>query len=76
MSRVAVVSGGASAMGLAGGGHLAARGDCVALLDLQGEAALREAEVLRETGARVIAAETDVASRPASTKHSRRFARS
>jgi len=52
-------------MGLAVGRHLAARGDRVALLDLQGEAALREAEVLRESGARVIAVEVDVASRRA-----------
>jgi len=65
MGRVAVVTGGASGMGLAVGRHLAARGDRVALLDLQGEAALREAEVLRESGARVIAVEVDVASRRA-----------
>jgi NAD(P)-dependent dehydrogenase (short-subunit alcohol dehydrogenase family) len=52
-------------MGLAVGRYFAARGDRVALLDLQGEVALREAEVLRETGARVIAVEVDVASRQA-----------
>jgi NAD(P)-dependent dehydrogenase (short-subunit alcohol dehydrogenase family) len=52
-------------MGLAVGRHLAARGDRVALLDVRGDAALREAEVLRETGARVIAAEVDVTNRRA-----------
>ena len=44
MDRVAVITGAASGMGLAIARHLAARGDRVGLLDLQGEAALRAAE--------------------------------
>ena len=63
--RVAVVTGAASGMGLAIARHLAVRGDRVALLDLQGEAAARAAEGLRESGARVIAAEVDVTDRAA-----------
>ena len=43
MGRVAVVTGAASGMGLAIARHLAARGDRVGLLDLQGDAALRAA---------------------------------
>ncbi len=65
MGRVAVVTGGASGMGLAVGGQLAARGDRVALLDREGDAARRAAEALRETGARVVAAEADVTQRAA-----------
>ena len=65
MGRVAVVTGAASGMGLAIARHLAARGDRVGLLDLQGEAALRAAEDLRETGATAIAAEADVTDRGA-----------
>jgi NAD(P)-dependent dehydrogenase (short-subunit alcohol dehydrogenase family) len=65
MGRVAVVSGAASGMGLAIARHLAARGDRVALLDLQGETARRAAEDLRETGAAAIAVEVDVADRRA-----------
>ena len=56
MGRVAVVTGAASGMGLAIARHLAARGDRVGLLDVQGDAALRAAEDLRETGATAIAA--------------------
>lgn len=52
-------------MGLAIGRYLAARGDRVALLDLQGDAAMRAAEGLRETGAHVMAAEVDVTDRAA-----------
>jgi NAD(P)-dependent dehydrogenase (short-subunit alcohol dehydrogenase family) len=52
-------------MGLAIARHLAARGDRVGLLDLQGDAALRAAEDLRETGATAIAAEADVTDRGA-----------
>jgi 2-hydroxycyclohexanecarboxyl-CoA dehydrogenase len=63
--RVAVVTGAASGMGLAIARHLAARGDRVGLLDLQGEAALRAAKDLRETGASAIAAEVDVTDRGA-----------
>jgi NAD(P)-dependent dehydrogenase (short-subunit alcohol dehydrogenase family) len=65
MDRVAVVTGAASGMGLAIARHLAARGDRVALLDLQGDAVLRAAEGLRETGARAIGAEVDVTDRSA-----------
>ena len=65
MDRVAVVTGAASGMGLAIARHLAARGDRVALLDLQGEAALRAAEGLRESGGRAIGAEGDVTDRVA-----------
>jgi 2-hydroxycyclohexanecarboxyl-CoA dehydrogenase len=65
MERVAVVTGAASGMGLAIARHLAARGDRVGLLDLQGEAALRAADDLRETGASAIGVEADVTDRPA-----------
>jgi len=65
MGRVAVVTGAASGMGLAIGRYLAARGDRVALLDLQGDAALRAAEGMRENGARVMAARVDVTDRAA-----------
>jgi 2-hydroxycyclohexanecarboxyl-CoA dehydrogenase len=70
MSRVAVITGGASGMGLAVGRRLAARGDRVALLDLRREAALREAELLSETGARLIAGDIAVASGRASARES------
>jgi 2-hydroxycyclohexanecarboxyl-CoA dehydrogenase len=52
-------------MGLAIARHLAARGDRVGLLDLQGDAALRAAQTLRETGATAIAAQADVTDRAA-----------
>jgi 2-hydroxycyclohexanecarboxyl-CoA dehydrogenase len=65
MGRVAVVTGAASGMGLAIARHLAARGHRVGLLDLQGDAALRAAEDLRETGAAAIAVEADVTDRGA-----------
>jgi 2-hydroxycyclohexanecarboxyl-CoA dehydrogenase len=65
MERVAVVTGAASGMGLAIARHLAARGDCVALLDLQGEATIRAAEELRESGAQAIGVEADVSDRAA-----------
>ena len=61
--RVAVVTGGASGMGLAIARHLAARGDRVGVLDLQGEAALRAAAELRESGAAAIGVEADVTDR-------------
>jgi 2-hydroxycyclohexanecarboxyl-CoA dehydrogenase len=50
-------------MGLAIGRHLAARGDRVALLDLQGDAARQAAEGLREAGARALGAAVDVTER-------------
>ena len=65
MGRVAVVTGAASGMGLAIAKCLAARGDRVALLDLQAEPVLRAAEVLRETGALAIGVPADVADRGA-----------
>jgi 2-hydroxycyclohexanecarboxyl-CoA dehydrogenase len=65
MGRVAVVTGAASGMGLAIGRHFAARGDRVALLDLQGDAAMRAAGELREAGAHAMAAEVDVTDRAA-----------
>ena len=65
MERVAVVTGAASGMGLAIARHLAAQGDRVALLDLQGEAARGAAETLRAAGARAIGVEADVTKRSA-----------
>lgn len=65
MSRVAVVTGAASGMGLAVGQRLAGRGDRVALLDLQADAVQRAAEDLGATGARAMAAEVDVTDRGA-----------
>lgn len=65
MERVAVVSGAASGMGLAIARHLAARGARVGLVDLDGDAALRAAESLRETGATALAVQADVADGPA-----------
>jgi len=52
-------------MGLAIARHLAARGHRVGILDLQGDAARRAAEELRETGAAAIDAEVDVTDRRA-----------
>jgi len=63
--RVAVVTGAASGMGLAIARHLAARGDRVGLLDLQGEAALQAAEDLREAGATTLGVAADVTDRAA-----------
>ena len=65
MGRVAVVTGAASGMGLAIARHLAARGDRVALLDVQADAARAAAEGLCEAGAQAIAAEVDVVDRRA-----------
>ena len=65
MGRVAVVTGAASGMGLAIARHLAARGHRVGLVDSQGDAALRAAADLRETGASAIATEADVSNRGA-----------
>jgi 2-hydroxycyclohexanecarboxyl-CoA dehydrogenase len=61
--RVAVVTGGASGMGLAIARQLAARGNRVGVLDLQGEAALRAAKDLRESGATAIGVSVDVTDR-------------
>jgi len=65
MSRVAVVTGGASGMGLAICRRLADRGDRVAVLDLNSDAARRAADELTENGATAIASGVDVADRPA-----------
>jgi 2-hydroxycyclohexanecarboxyl-CoA dehydrogenase len=63
--RVAVVTGAASGMGLAIARQLAGRGDRVGLLDLRGDAALRAAEDLRQTGATALGVEADVTDRSA-----------
>jgi len=65
MERVAVVTGAASGMGLAIARRLAARGDRVGLLDVEGEAAVRAAGELRDSGAVAIGAEVDVSDRGA-----------
>lgn len=65
MSRVAVVTGAGSGIGLAVGRRLAERGCRVALLDLNGEAAQQAAEELRATGARALAGKVDVSDRKA-----------
>jgi 2-hydroxycyclohexanecarboxyl-CoA dehydrogenase len=65
MSRVAVVTGAASGMGLACAQRLAADGKRVALLDLDGDAAEAAAGDLRSAGAQAMAAEVDVSDRAA-----------
>ncbi len=65
MSRVAVVTGAASGMGLAIGRQLAERGHRVALLDRAGEAAQGAAAQLRADGGQAMAAEVDVSDRGA-----------
>lgn len=63
MSRVAVVTGGASGIGLAVSQRLAARGDKVAVLDIQGEAAQQTAKGLQEQGLSAIGLAVDVSDR-------------
>ncbi|ADP82362.1 SDR family NAD(P)-dependent oxidoreductase [Pseudofrankia inefficax] len=63
MARVAVVTGGGSGLGLAICRHLAAAGQRVAVLDLDGAGAEDAARRLRATGAAALAAEADVADR-------------
>src|SRR5260370_30065236 len=65
MSRVAVITGGASGMGLASAQRLAAQGHKVALLDLDADAAVGAAKELRATGATAIGIGVDVSDRPA-----------
>jgi len=65
MGRVAVVTGAASGMGLAIARHLSARGDRVALLDLDGDGAARAAAGLRASGALAVGAQVDVSDRAA-----------
>ena len=65
MQRVAVVTGAASGMGRAIGRHLGEQGHRLALLDLEGEAALRAAGELREAGAAALGVQVDVSDRRA-----------
>lgn len=62
--RVAVVTGGASGMGLSISRALAQIGDRVAVWDIDGAAAQRTAEDLRAAGATAMACEVDVTDRP------------
>ncbi|OHV29177.1 MULTISPECIES: SDR family NAD(P)-dependent oxidoreductase [Pseudofrankia] len=63
MSRVAVVTGGASGIGLAVSQRLAARGDKVAVLDIQGEAAQQTAKSLQAQGFGALGLAVDVSDR-------------
>ena len=72
MGRVAVVTGGASGIGLAIVRRLAAGGASVALLDLDAAAADQAAAELRGEGSRVIGLGADVADRAAVEKGARR----
>ncbi len=65
MSRVAVVTGGASGLGLAICGHLARQGRQVAVLDLDADAAEQAADHLRADGGRAVAGALDVSDRAA-----------
>jgi NAD(P)-dependent dehydrogenase (short-subunit alcohol dehydrogenase family) len=63
MSRTAVVTGAGSGMGLSIAEHLTRRGDSVALLDLNVDAAEEVAARLRSEGANAIALRVDVSDR-------------
>jgi 2-hydroxycyclohexanecarboxyl-CoA dehydrogenase len=65
MTRVAVVTGGASGMGEATCHELGTRGRKVAVLDLNGEAAQRVAEELRAEGVTALGLAADVSDRQA-----------
>jgi 2-hydroxycyclohexanecarboxyl-CoA dehydrogenase len=65
VSRVAVVTGGASGMGLAICRRLSERGDKVAVLDLSGDAAAAAAEELSANGAGALGIAADVSDRGA-----------
>jgi 2-hydroxycyclohexanecarboxyl-CoA dehydrogenase len=65
LSRVAVVTGGASGLGLSICRHLARHGRRVAVLDLDADAAEQAAERLRVEGAQAVAAPVDVSDRAA-----------
>ena len=67
MSRVAVVTGGASGIGLGVARRFVADGHPVAILDRNGRGAEAAAADLRAQGAKVIAVEVDVADRPSVT---------
>ncbi|MGF7238816.1 MAG: SDR family NAD(P)-dependent oxidoreductase [Frankia sp.] len=68
MSRVAVVTGGASGMGLSICEHLARLGDRVAVLDVNGDAARQAATNLEERGGQAMACAVDVSDRAAVEK--------
>ena len=63
MNRVAVITGGASGMGLASARRLASKGHNVALFDLDGDAAAAAAEDLRSAGSAAVAMKVDVTDR-------------
>lgn len=65
MTRVAVVTGGASGVGKAIAEHLARAGRAVAVLDIDGTAATATAAELTAGGARAIGCQVDVADRAA-----------
>jgi NAD(P)-dependent dehydrogenase (short-subunit alcohol dehydrogenase family) len=65
MSRVAVVTGAASGMGLAVGRRLASLGHRVALFDRDADAVTLAADELRQAGARTVGAPVDVTDRAA-----------
>ena len=65
MTRVAVVTGGASGMGEATCHELGRRGHKVAVLDLDGKAAQRVSEELRAEGVRAAPVAADVSDRSA-----------
>ncbi|MGF7239412.1 MAG: SDR family NAD(P)-dependent oxidoreductase, partial [Frankia sp.] len=67
MSRVAVVTGGASGIGLGVARQFVADGHHVAVLDRDGPAAEAAATDLRVTGTKTLAIEVDVADRPSVT---------